>query len=58
MPNPLTRAARYRAHAGASLAHAEAAVDEAIRHIHLAIAGHFYLLAEEEIGQREPKRPA
>jgi hypothetical protein len=58
MPTHLKKAARYRAHAAASVANAEAAVDNATRHAHLAIARHFYLLAEEEIGQREAKPSA
>jgi hypothetical protein len=53
MPTPLRKAARYRAHAATSLVNAEAAGDDATRRAHLAIAKHFYLLAEEEIGQRE-----
>ena len=53
---PLTKAAHYRAYATASLANAEAAVDMKSRGVHLAIAEHFYLLAEDEISQRaDPK---
>ena len=52
----LKRAARYRAHAVASLANAEAAGDETTRRAHLAIAKHFYALAEEELSQREVRR--
>ena len=46
---PLTKASAYRAYAAASLANAEAAVDRKSRDVHLAIAEHFYLLAEDEI---------
>jgi hypothetical protein len=52
----LKKAARYRTHAATSLANAEAAREDATRRAHLAVARHFYLLAEEEIGQREAKR--
>jgi hypothetical protein len=52
MPTPLKRAARYRAHAATSLANAEAAIDIRARNAHLAIARHFYSLAEEAIGQQ------
>ena len=54
---PVTKAAHYRAYAAASLANAEEAVDKAKRDVHLAVARHFYRLAEEEIGRLEPKRP-
>ena len=54
---PLTKAAQYRAYAAASLANAEEAVDIAKRDVHLAVARHFYRLAEEEIGRLEEKRP-
>ena len=54
---PLTKAAHYRAYAAASLANAEEAVDKAKREVHLAIARHFYRLAEEEIGRLEAKAP-
>jgi hypothetical protein len=54
---PLTKAAHYRAYAAASLANAQEAVDKAKRDVHLAIARHFYSLAEEEIGRLEPKGP-
>jgi hypothetical protein len=57
MPTPLKRAARYRAHAAASLANAEAAADANARRTHLAIARHFYSLAEEAIGQQPPTAP-
>jgi hypothetical protein len=57
MPDFLKRAARFRAHAATSLANAEAAGDEASRRAHLAIARHFYSLAEQEISLREAKRP-
>jgi len=53
---PLTKAAQYRAYATASLANAEEAADKARREIHLAIARHFYRLADEEIGRLEAKR--
>jgi hypothetical protein len=52
MPTPLKRAARYRAHAAASLANAEAAIDISARKTHLAIARHFCSLAEEAISQQ------
>jgi hypothetical protein len=57
MPTPLKRAARYRAHAAASLANAEAAADASARRTHLAIARHFYSLAEEAIGQQPLAAP-
>ena len=53
---PLTKAAHYRAYAAASLANAEAAKDKPVREVHLAIAQHFYSLAEDEIGLHEEKR--
>ena len=56
MPDFLKRATRFRAHAATSLANAEAAGDEATRRAHLAVARHFYSLAEEEISQCEAKR--
>jgi hypothetical protein len=52
---PLTKASAYRAYAAASLANAEAAVDRKSRDVHLAIAKHFYLLAEDEINRVGPK---
>ena len=58
MPTPLKRAARYRAHAAASLANAEAAIDIGARNTHLAIARHFYSLAEEAISQLPAKTQA
>ena len=58
MPTPLKKAIRYQAHAAACLANAEAAPDEATRHAHLAVAEHFYRLAEEQIGQRDAERRA
>ena len=58
MPTTLKQAARYRAHAVACLTNAEAAPDEATHRAHLAVARHFYLLAEELIGQREVQRRA
>jgi hypothetical protein len=54
---PTTKAAHYRSYAAASLANAEDAVDTAKREVHLAMARHFYRLAEEEIGRLEAKRP-
>jgi hypothetical protein len=45
----LTKAAHFRAYAAASLANAEQAPDKTKRVVHLAIARHFYWLAEEEI---------
>jgi hypothetical protein len=54
---PLTKAAQYRAYAAASLANADEALDKAKRDVHLAIARHFYRLAEEEIGPLEAKHP-
>lgn len=53
---PLTKAAHYRAYSAASLANAEAAEDSKSRDVHLAIAEHFYLLAENEISRIDPKR--
>ena len=52
----LKRAGRFRAHAAASLANAEAAGDEATCRAHLTVAKHFYSLAEQEIRQRDAKR--
>jgi hypothetical protein len=49
MPNPIARAARWRAHAAASLANAEATSDEKTRQVLLDIAKHFLSLAEHEI---------
>ena len=49
MFSPLTKAAHYRAYAASSLANAEA--DKKNRSVHLAIARHFYSLAEDEIGR-------
>ena len=54
----LKRAGRFRAHAASGLANAEAASDEVTRRAHLAMARHFYALAEQEISQREAKRLA
>ena len=56
MPNFLKRADRFRAHAATSLANAEVAGDAATRRAHLAVARHFYLLAEQEISQHETRR--
>jgi hypothetical protein len=53
----LTKATHYRAYAAASLAKAEKTIDKTKRDIHLAIARHFYRLAEEEIERLEAKRP-
>lgn len=55
---PLTKASAYRAYAAASLDNAEAAVDRESRDAHLAIAEHFYLLAEDEISRVDPKAGA
>ena len=52
----LKRAARFRAHAATSLANAKTADDEVTRRAHLAVAKHFYALAEEELSQREARR--
>jgi hypothetical protein len=52
----LTKAADYRAYAAASLANAEAAVNRTTRDVHLAIAQHFYLLAEDEISRADARR--
>ena len=54
---PLTKAAHYRAYAAASLAKAGEAVDKSKGDVYLAVARHFYRLAEEEIGRLEAKRP-
>jgi hypothetical protein len=54
---PLTKVAHYQAYAAASLANAEEAVDKTKRDVHLAIAQHFYRLAEEEIDRLEATRP-
>jgi hypothetical protein len=53
MSPSLKKAAHYRAYAAASLANAEVAADKTSRDVHLAIAWHFYLLAETEIGRFE-----
>jgi len=53
---PLTKAAHYRAYVAASLANAEAAIDSKSRDVHLAIAEHFYLLAEHEISRVDQNR--
>ncbi len=50
---PLTKTSHYRAYAAASIANAEAAKEKPVREVHLAIARHFYLLAEDEIGRLE-----
>jgi hypothetical protein len=49
MAPSLMKAAYYRAYAAVSLANAESAADKTTRDVHLAIARHFYLLAEIEI---------
>jgi len=54
----LKRAARFRAHAVACLANAEAANNAATSRAHLAMAKHFYALAEQELSQREARRCA
>ncbi len=51
----LTKAANYRAYAAASLANAEAAIDRTTRDVHLAIAQHFYSLAEDEMSRADPR---
>jgi hypothetical protein len=56
MPARLKRAARYRAHAVSCLNSAEAAPDSAQRRPLLAVAQHFYLLAQEQIDQFEQRR--
>jgi hypothetical protein len=53
MPTPLKRAARFRAHAVTCLTNAEAAQDDTTRRAHLAVAKHFYSMAEQEIRQGE-----
>ena len=53
MSSFLMKAAHYRTYAAASLANAGAAADKTTRDAHLAIARHFYLLAETEIGRFE-----
>ena len=54
----LKRAARFRAHAVACLANAEAADNAVTSRAHLAMAKHFYALAEQELSQREAPRRA
>jgi hypothetical protein len=54
---PLIKAAHDRTYAAASLAEAEKTADKAKRDVHLAVARHFYRLAEEEMGRLEAKRP-
>jgi hypothetical protein len=54
----LKRAARFRAHAVAYLANAEAADNAVTSRAHLAMAKHFYALAEQELSQREARRRA
>jgi hypothetical protein len=49
----LTKAAQYRAYAAASLTNAEAAVDRTTREVHLAIAQHFFSMAEAEISRAD-----
>ena len=48
----LKRAARFRAHAVACLANAEAAGNTMTSRAHLAMAKHFHALAEQELSQR------
>ena len=55
---PLTKASAYRAYAAASLANAEEAADRTRREVHLAIAEHFYLLAQDEIDRVDPAAAA
>jgi len=45
----LMKAGYYRGYAAVSLANAESAADKTTRDVHLAIARHFYFLAEIEI---------
>ena len=52
---PLTKASACGAYAAASLANAGSS-DRQRRDVHLAIAEHFYLLAEDEISRVDPKR--
>ena len=54
----LKRAARFRAHAVACLANAEAADNAVTSRAHLAMAKHFHALAEQELSQREARRRA
>ncbi len=51
MPNPIARAARWRAYAAASLANGEAAKDEKTRQVHLDIAKHFLSMAGQEVNE-------
>ena len=53
MSSFLIKAGHYRAYAATSLANAEAAADKTTHDVHLAIARHFYLLAETEIDHFE-----
>ena len=53
MSSFLIKGAHYRAYAAASLANAEAAADKTTHDVHLAIARHFYRLAETEIDRVE-----
>jgi hypothetical protein len=52
----LKRAARFRAHAVACVANAEAANNAVTSRAHLAMAKHFHALAEQELSQREARR--
>ena len=54
----LKRAARFRAHAVACLANAEAADNAVTSRAHLAMAKHFHALAEQELSEREARRRA
>ncbi len=49
MSSALARAANYRAYADASLGNAETTREKTVREVHLAIARHFFALAENEI---------
>ena len=51
----LKRAARFRAHAVACLANAEAADNAVTSRAHLATAKHFHALAEQELSEREAR---
>jgi hypothetical protein len=57
MSSALAKAAQYQAFAAASLGNAETARDKTICGIHLAIAEHFYALAETEISRHKEKAP-
>jgi hypothetical protein len=56
MSSPLTKAIQHRAYAAACVAKAERALDRSTRDVHLALARHFYMLADDEIGRLERER--